>query len=391
MATDFDVIVLGLGAMGSASVYQLAKRGVRVLGIDRFTPPHTFGSSHGETRITRQAIGEGEHYTPLVLRAYEIFRQLEAETGRKLLQLTGGLMISSEQRAADVHVAEFLGCTISAAKRFNIEHELLDTQQIRARFPQFVVSDGEYAYYEPGAGILFPEECIRTQLDMARQLGAVIHTNEVVASFSEAGSRTRMRTADGGEYTADKLVISAGTWLPQLLGGKYDKIFRVHRQVLYWFDIQDAFEQFSQPRFPIFIWEVQDRNSLPMYGFPAVDGPEGGFKLAVEEYQELTTPDTVNRTVSETEISRMREKQVQRFFPSAGARCIKTAVCMYTVTPDAGFVIDYLPASSSIIICSPCSGHGFKHSSAVGEIIAELATDTTPSIDIAPFKLSRLL
>lgn len=390
MAAEFETIVLGLGAMGSASLYQLARRGNRVLGIDQFSPPHTLGSTHGETRITRQAIGEGEHYTPLALRSYEIFRKLEVETGRSLLQVTGGLIISSDTKTGGIHVDNLFEVTVRAAKRFGIKHDLLDAGDIRARFPQFQVGDTEYGYYEYEAGILRPEECVQANLECARAAGAEIKTECAVSSFREEGSKVRVVCADGDEFIADQLVVSAGAWLSELVDADIAQHFAVYRQVLYWFDVEQSYDWFAPERMPIFIWEVQHQDSDSMYGFPAIDGRHGGFKIATEQFTERTTADAVERIVDKREVEHMHRAQVARYFPLAGSRCIKTAVCIYTATPDCGFVIDYAPGSNRVLICSPCSGHGFKHSAAIGEAIAELVTEGRSQLDLSNFTLQRI-
>ena len=388
MKEQYNSIILGLGAMGSASVYQLAKRGARVLGIDQFSPPHIMGSTHGDTRITRQAIGEGTHYTPISLRSYELFREIERETGADLLTITGGLMISSPA-AASIHVAGFFENTLSAARKFNIKHDVLNASQIRSRFPQFKVQDNENAYFEYDAGFLRPEACIRAQLQLAKKNGADIHTDERVTSFvQERGGVTV--TTDRAEYRAEQLVVSAGPWLPQFLNPQLSSFFRVKRQVLYWFDVEPNLAEFEPSKFPIFIWELQ-AGKQGTYGFPAIDGPHGGMKIATEDYTTTTTPTDVQREVTQEETSAMFENYVKPYFPGVNARCVKSAVCLYTVTPDAGFVVDRLPDAESIIVCSPCSGHGFKHSAAIGESIAQLVLDGRSRLDLSAFGLERAL
>lgn len=387
MSQKVDAIVLGLGAAGSAALYQLAKRGSSVIGIDQFDPPHTMGSSHGDSRITRQAIGEGAHYTPLSLRSYEIFRDIEKQTGESLLVETGGLMISSEVRTGINHVKEFFENTLAAARRFDIRHEILDASDIRKRFPGFDVRDNEQAYYEFEAGYLRPESCIRTQLQLAKSHGATIISNDRAIKYS-ANSNCVTVTTDGGEFTADQLVITAGPWIPDLVPAEMKSLFEVHRQVLYWFDVSENYQLFQSEKFPIFIWEVQG-GSQAIYGFPAIGGKSGGMKIATEDYNQVVTPETVNRQVSENEIEMMYECQVKPFLPKVGKECLKTVVCMYTNTADSGFVIDRLPNSPNVIICSPCSGHGFKHSAAVGECVAELVRENKTSIGIDALKLSR--
>jgi len=387
MENKFDTIVLGLGAMGSAATYQLAKRGNKVLGIDQFSPPHIFGSSHGDTRITRQAIGEGEQYTPLALRSYEIWREIEKETGKKLLEMNGGLIISSGAKTAINHVENFFENTIAAARKYNIKHEILDASQIRERFPQFNVQDNETGYYEYNAGFLRPEECVGSQISLAEKYGAQIHRNEKVESFSENDGIVRVKT-NFGEYEAKKLIVSAGPWFPALIEEEYAKFFKVIRQVLFWFDVKTSIERFEPKNFPIFIWELQG-SKQGMYGFPAIDGQNGGVKIASEQYETTTTADTVNREVSEEEIKAMYENFIAPYFPDLSDKCVKAISCLYTVTPDSHFVIDTHPKYPSVIIASPCSGHGFKHSAAIGEVLAQLAIDGKSKIDINSFSIKR--
>lgn len=389
MNSSYNTIVIGLGAMGSATLYQLAQRGISTLGIDCFSPPHTFGSTHGDTRITRQAIAEGEHYTPLSLRSYEIFREVESKTNSRLLEVTGGLIISGESESASIlKVPDFLESTLAAARKHEIRHEILDAQALRKRFPQFNVADDEKAYYEYEAGFLRPEEAVRAQLSVAQALGATIHTNETVKHFEETGTGVTVHT-DQNTYKAEHLIVSVGPWLPQMLP-ELSSVFEVHRQVLYWFDISAAYKEFVPDKFPIFIWEIKGSGN-GIYGFPAIDGASGGFKIATEDYTTPVNIDSVDRNVSAEETAAMFENKVAPFFPKAGATCVKSAVCLYTVTADSAFVIDWLPSSKRIVLCSPCSGHGFKHSAAIGECIAELITTGQSKIDIGAFKLDRLL
>ena len=245
----YDVIVLGLGAMGSAAAYQLAKRGARVLGLDQYSPPHTLGSSHGDTRITRLAIGEGTHYTPIAMRSHELWREIEKETGAELLTETGGLMISSPGRTGHLHVADFFSNTVAAAKKYAIEHEILDAAEIRRRFPPFAVRDNEIGYYEKAAGFLRPEECVRAQIKLARRYGADIRVNEKAHAF-EASANGVTVTTSRGSYAADTLVLSAGPWLPELIGKKCAAQFAVRRQVLFWFDVRRTGYAVSPWTFP---------------------------------------------------------------------------------------------------------------------------------------------
>lgn len=383
----YDTLVLGLGAMGSAAAYQLAKRGRKVLGLDQFAPPHPFGSSHGDTRITRLAIGEGAHYTPLVLRSHELWREIEAETGPGLLNVTGGLIMSSPAKTAELHVENFFSNTVAAAVKYNIPHRILSADDIRRQFPQFRVRDDELGYYEPGAGYLRPEACIEAQLQLARKYGATIHTNEKVLGF-EISPNSVLVTSARGEYAAKNLIVAAGAWLPQLLDQKYAAPFKVLRQTLFWFDVDGPITPFLQANCPIFIWELQGPTQA-IYGFPAIDGANGGVKVATQQYEKTTTPETVDREVSGDEAGAVHAKYIAPYLPALSPRCVKAVACLYTVTPDAEFVIDFHPESDRVIIASPCSGHGFKHSAAIGEALGELAIEGRSRFDLSAFTMAR--
>ena len=383
----YDAIIVGLGAMGSAAAYQLAKSGQKVLGIDRFAPPHSLGSSHGETRITRLAIGEGVHYTPLVMRSHEIWREIEMETGIQLLTQTGGLFMSSGGRTSRLHVDDFFSNTVAAAETYDIPHTILDAAGIRKRFPPFAVRDDEIGYYEPGAGFLRPEACVAAQLQLATKYGAAIRTNETVLGFEASASRVAVRT-DRGTYAAEKSILTAGAWLPELIGARYAAPFSVLRQILFWFDVDGPIEPFLPQNCPVFIWEIQGQ-AQAIYGFPAIDGTKGGVKIATQQYEKTTTPDAIDRTVSSEEAAAMHETYVAPYLPALSKRCIKAVACLYTATPDSGFVIDRHPESNRIIIASPCSGHGFKHSAAIGEALADLVMRGKSRFDLSAFSLAR--
>jgi len=338
----FDVIVLGLGAMGSAALFELAKRvaakadaneSVNILGIDQYSPPHKIGSSHGDTRITRKAIGEGDEYVALALRSYEIWREIEEEeeiegkTQAKLLTQNGGLIISSGAKTAKNHVENFFENTVAAARKHKIQHEILDAPEIRKRFPQFKVEDNESAYFEPESGFLRPEECVRAELKLALKHGAEIHTEERVIEYKVVGKEVVMKTTKG-EYVTRKLIITAGPWFPELIEEEYAKYFKVMRQVLFWFGIESLFESFTPDKFPVFIWELQN-NKQGIYGFPALDGPKGGFKIATEQYETTTSPNTVDRNVTEKEVAEMYKNFVAPYFPAASSKCIRAVSCLY--------------------------------------------------------------
>jgi len=384
---QFDAIVVGLGATGSATLCHLAKRGQRVLGIDRFSPPHAYGSSHGETRITRLAIGEGAHYTPLALRSHELWRALEIETGERLLRTNGGLIISSAMTSAETHVRNFFANTVLAAERFGIAHEILDAAQIRRHFPPFNVGENEVGYFEPSAGFLRPEACIRAHLVRARHHGADIHCDETVLGFEPSSDHVIVAT-DRDHHAAGTLIVAAGPWLASLLDARWASSFRVYRQTLFWFDVDNAITSFLPHNFPVFIWELP-RGRQGVYGFPAVDGPRGGVKVATESFDETTTADACERTVGDDEIEAMYASCVAPYLPALSRTCVRTATCLYTVTPDFGFVIDAHPEMARVLIASPCSGHGFKHSPAIGDALAQWAIEGSKPAVLQPFSFAR--
>lgn len=347
--------------MGSAACWQLAKRGARVLGLDQFSPPHEQGSSHGESRIIRQAIGEGEQYVPIVLRAYEIWDEIAERTGAPVLTRCGFLLLDSG--------STFLTRTIDAARKHGIDHELLDASELRHRFPEFQVGP-ETGYFEPQGGFLRPELCISSQIELARKAGAEIRFGEKVL---EIGSARVVTT--GGRYEAGRLIVCAGAWIAELFP-EYGSEFTVYRQAMYWFRPKASIEPFLPNRFPTFIWYFADR----IYGFPALNGIEGGIKIATENWTGDAPP----------EAAAMFDANVAPYFPGVSPECVRAVNCLYTVTPDRHFVIDFHPEHPEVIIASPCSGHGFKHSAAVGEILAQMALDGKTSIDISSCSLGRL-
>ena len=381
----YDVIIIGLGAMGSAAAYQLAKQKAKVLGIDQFSPPHKFGSTHGETRVTRQAIGEGAEYVPLTLRTYEIFREIEAETNADLLTITGGLIISNPSGKANLHGnGGFIETTVETAKKFGIKHRTLTANEIAKQFPQFSLDGNELGYFENEMGFLRPENCVTVQLDLAEKYGAEIRRNEKVLDIKTLPDSVEVIT-DKGIYKSEKIILSAGAWIKNFVEQPRQGLFKIYRQVFYWFDVADNFEQFKLGHFPTFIWEFGRWENDFVYGFPAIDGQFGGLKIATETYLETTNPDDVNREVSSKEIDEVYEKYVENRLVGVARKCVKTATCLYTVTPNSRFIIDKLPENERVIIASPCSGHGFKHSAAIGEILAQIVILGKSRIDISAF------
>ena len=386
-ATRYDVIVVGLGAMGAAALYQASKRGAKALGIDRYQPPHTLGSSHGDTRITRAAIGEGEIYVPLVQRADEIWRELETASGRTLFHRSGGLIISPPSAGATFHGAgDFVEASANVAERHGIAHEILDAEEIKRRHPLLKPGPIDRAYYEPGAGVLRPERCISTQLELARQAGADIQTGEKVTGYQMDADGVTV-TSDLGSCRADKLILSAGAWMADFVPQAYRASLRVCRQVIYWFEADDI-RAFDPAVFPWVIW-IGDRLDEFWSAFPAPRDGVAGVKLVTEQYHRSTHPDIVNREVGKDECDDMFYRLTKPRLKGLRDTLIRADVCLYTVTPDEHFVIDFHPESERVAIASPCSGHGFKHSAAIGEVLAQLALDGATEFDISGFGLAR--
>jgi sarcosine oxidase len=381
MTAEFDVIVVGLGAMGSAAAGHLAGRGARVLGLERYTPAHDKGSSHGRSRIIRQAYFEHPAYVPLLLRAYELWEQLERDAGRRLLTLTGGLMIGLPD-------SPVVTGSIRSAQEHGLPYETLDASEIRRRFPPFNPGPQVVALYEAQAGVLDPESCIQAQIDRAARRGAALHFEEPAIAWEAgaSGDRVRVITARGA-YEAARLILAPGAWAPALLAD-LGLPLAVERQVLYWFEPTGGAELFQPQRFPIWIWEVGP--DLDLYGFPAQDGPPGGVKVAFYRTGDegTCTPETIDRAVHPAEIGRMRAA-LAACLPSLNGELRATMTCMYTNTPDQHFVIGTHPRHPQVVIASPCSGHGFKFASVVGEILADLALDGATRHPIGLFDIGR--
>lgn len=385
MKTGFDAAVVGLGAAGSAALYQLARRGLKAVGIDRFDPPHEQGSSHGDTRITRLALGEGPQYAPLVRRSHEIWRELEAATGRTLLRQVGALIYGSTKSRAAAHGAkDFLETTIKVAQNHGIDHEVMDAAVMRERFPQFRFGGDELGYFERGAGLVHPAECIAAQLEMARRLGAEIRTNESLVKWKPHQGGVAL-TTDRGLLQAEKMILCAGAWIPGLVPELREKA-RVFRQVLFWFEPDGPHEWFTPDRMPVYI-RVPDFKTAMFYGFPAMNGPGGGMKLAGEQFERACDPNEMDVEVSaeETEAIHQLASPHLRITP----RCVRSVACKYTVTEDFDFIIDRHPSSDRVWLASPCSGHGFKHSAAVGEALAEWSIEGATRFDLSAFAIGR--
>jgi sarcosine oxidase len=374
MAATFDVAVVGLGAAGSATLQALARRGIRAIGLDRFHPPHTLGSSHGRSRVIREAYYESPVYVPLVQRAYQEWARIARDTGRTLLQQTGGLMIGPAQ-------GELLAGALRSAKTHGLPHQLLRPDEIRRRFPVFNPGEDVIGLLEPRAGFLHPEECVAGCLDLAARHGATIRTGAVVSRWSRNGAGIQL-ACSSGDINCGRAVLAAGPWLPALLGGA-ELPLTVERQVMYWFAPVAGAARFAPDRCPVFLWEW--RPGRFFYGIPD-HGP--GFKAAVHHEGRAVTPDGVDRSVGDGEIEAMRAL-LRRTIPDAPGGLRDAAVCLYTNTPDQHFILGPHPADPRILLASACSGHGFKFASAIGEVIADLVVAGKSDLDLSAFAPGR--
>jgi sarcosine oxidase len=390
----FDAIVVGLGAVGSAATHYLAKSGARVLGIDRFTPPHSQGSSHGDTRITRAAIGEGVEYSALALRSHALWRAMEAETGQRLFVRCGCLTISGRNAAVMHDVEDFFGNIGTAATRFGISHRTFESPaEIRAAFPQFAVREGDRAILDAEAGYLLPETCIAAHLQLAARHGARLATDTEVTGINSDSDGAEVRTATGETHKAGRVLIAAGAWLPGFLGSAVARHFTVTRQVLHWFEIRTNAKRFRDTNCPVFIWQLPREGNVKssIYGFPLFGDVSNGIKVTHEESGGVADPDRVDRTVPENESDRVYRTYVEPFFPDLGSRCMRTETCLYTRVDRSRFVIDRVPGKPRVTFVSACSGHGFKHSAAIGEALAdEITQGRAAHVDLEPFRLERL-
>ncbi len=368
-----DVIVVGLGAVGSAAAYHLARRGRHVIGLDRFEVPHRFGSSHGDSRIIRKAYFEGAHYLPLLERAYERWHDLEAETGQTLLRRHGALHIGPPDSAV-----------VDGAKRsaltHNVPYEQLTARDVAARFPAFRLPPDQVAIYEPDAGLLHPEACIRAHLAEARRRGAELHLEAPVLRWERVGNGVRVATSRN-TYEAAALVLCTGGWLQDLLPSLGVSL-RIERQVTGWF--RPGLPALQPPVCPVFIWEYEPGDVC--YGLPDVGH---GLKIGTHHAGDIVAhPDQLQREVDDADLHAIRTL-VCRLLPEADAPPARAATCFYTNTPDQHYLIDRHPAHPQVVFASACSGHGFKASNAVGEALAEMICDGTSRLDLAAFSLDR--
>lgn len=368
----YDVIVVGLGGMGSAAAARLAARGRRVLGLDSYGPVHDQGSSHGGSRITRQAYFEDPAYVPLLLRAGELWDELRAESGRAIVDWTGGVMIGPPDSAT-------VAGSLASARAWGLQHELLDAAAVRRRFPALRPRDDELALVERRAGVVNPEEAVGAHLALAARAGAELRHGETVVSWAATPRGVAVRT-DAGAYAADRLVLAPGAWAPELLD--LGLRLRVERYVQFWFEPRGRdFEGH-----PVFVWEAD--HGRQFYGFGA--GPDGTVKIAFFRGGEVCDPHTIDRAVHRDEVAEIA-RFVAPHVPDLPARFVRAKTCMYTCTPDHHFVVAPHPGHENVVLACGFSGHGFKFVPVIGEIVADLVVDGATRHPIDLFDPARLV
>jgi sarcosine oxidase len=372
----YQAIVVGLGAMGSATLYHLARRGWRVLGLEQFSAGHTLGSSHGDSRIIRETYFEHPLYVPLVQRAHTLWRELEAQSGTSLMTITGGLMIGPPDGSV-------VSGALRSALEHNLPHALLSPEEVRERFPAFRLAKGLLAVLDERAGFLDPQACDKAHLRLGQDAGAAVHFNEPLVDWALSGDKMKV-TTDSATYTADRLVLATGAWNHGLVPD-LELPLAIERQTVFWFDPAADVDLYEKSHFPIYAYEY--RAGRICYGFPRL--PRGVKASVMHSGEIVPDPDKVNRTVEESEVNPLRGA-LRPVLPALSEAPVRASdVCLFTNTPDHDFIIDFHPFFPQVLISSPCSGHGFKFASAVGEIQADLLTKGKTDFDLSPFRIGR--
>lgn len=375
MPQIYDSIVIGLGGMGSAALWQLARRGQRVLGLERFDLGHALGSSHGLNRIIRLAYFEHPDYVPLLRRAYELWRETEALAGEQLLYVTGSLDAGPED-------GRIVQGSLAACRAHGLPHEALTAAEVNRRFPGYQLPPGHAAIHQPDGGFIASERAILAHASLAVAAGATIHARETVLGIEPAPGRVTIVT-DRGRYEAGRVIVAAGAWIGDLIPGLRESAVP-ERQVLGWFQPREP-ALFTPAAFPVSNLEsaLGHFYQFPSWGIP-------GFKIGLYHHlREQGHADSLSREPTPRDEAVLREA-VRAFFPAADGPTLRLAACLFTNTPDEHFVLDTLPGHPEVVVASPCSGHGYKFASVIGEVLAELATTGRSRMDLSLFNIRRL-
>lgn len=371
----YDVIVAGLGAMGSAAARSLAARGARVLGLEQFSPAHALGASHGGSRIIRMAYYEDPSYVPLLRTTYDLWARLEHESGRRLINACGALFMGPPD-------GEVYGGTLRAALKHDLDHEVLDAGEVRRRYEVLQPTEGMFGVHEDIAGIVSPEAGVQAHLDVAAGAGADLRFETPILSWTADDSGVVVETG-AGAFRAQRLILTPGAWAPDLLGMP-DLPLRVERRLQLWFEPAAHLAAFKA--LPVWMWERAD--GLIFYGLPMRDG---AVKVAIHDRGEPCHADTVERAVDPAEVAHMREVLREAVPDIAAGAFVRGSACTYTLTPDRHFVVGTHPAHPQVSIACGFSGHGFKFSPVIGEVLADLAIDGHTDHPIGLFDPVRLL
>jgi sarcosine oxidase len=371
----YDAIVIGVGGMGSAAVYHLARRGQHALGLEQFDIPHDRGSSHGTNRIIRLAYWEHPSYVPLLRRAYELWRELEHRAGERLLIITGGIDAGPE--GCKTVAGSLLSCDLH-----HLPHETMTAAELHRRFPGYRLPPDMIAVYQPDGGFVMSERAIVAHVTVAQALGAEIRAREPVVAWEAGSGGVRVRTSRD-TYTADRLIITAGPWTAGLVPALAQAAVP-ERQVLLW--AQPLRPEYFQPAtFPVFNMESPEGR---FYGFPVYGIP--GFKIGKYHHRlERTGPDTVDREIHPEDETVLRDG-IRRYFPDADGPTMAMTTCLFTNSPDEHFILDRHPDHANVCLAAGFSGHGYKFCSVVGEITAGLALDGRSPFDLSLFTVKRL-
>jgi|TARA_B110000263_G_scaffold87262_1_gene76284 monomeric sarcosine oxidase len=371
-----DVIIIGLGAMGSASSLFLAKKGIKVIGFDAYKPPHKFGSTHGHTRVIREAYHEGTSYVPIVQRAYKLWSDLNKKSKNQLLLKYGGLILGNN--------GDHIKKANASAKKYNIPITNFTKNEIIEKFSVLNPPEDFLGLYENRSGAVFPDKSINFILNEANKLGSVHNYHENVLSWRKINNYYQVTTNEG-EYFSEKLIFSSGAWIKNLVP-KLNLPVKIERQVLFWFEPKKNREKFEYKNLPNTGWDLD--NGLEFYTQPNIENH--GFKVAMHHNGKFIQPEDLHRESNIDDLSIIRNF-LEEFIPDANGELLNSTVCIYTDTPDLDFIIDFYPDDENIIICSPCSGHGFKFTPAIGEICSNLVINKSSEFDLTEFSVKRFI
>ena len=372
----YDVIIIGLGAMGSAASYYLSKNGVKVLGLDTYEPPHKLGSSHGHTRVIREAYHEGTSYVPIVKRAYELWNELDHEIEDKLILEYGGMYLGDD--------GKYLSDAKKSAKKYDIPIKEFSSKEIKEKYNILNPPNNFKGLLENRSGAVFPEKAISNFLSKSINNGSSHNYNEKVIGWGKQSKFYKVET-DKNNYFAEKLIFSSGAWIKNLVPSLKLPV-KIERQVLFWFDPIKDKDRFHYSNMPNTGWDLD--NGMEFYTQPNIENK--GFKVAMHHNGKFISENDLNRESNADDLSIVKNF-LEEYIPLANGKLIDSRVCVYTNTPDFDFIIDFYPNDENIIICSPCSGHGFKFTPAIGEICSELVINNGTNYDLSEFSINRLM